>query len=427
MEVRILGPLEVGADGGAVAVSGAKLRALLAVLAVNANRPVSTERLALALWGEDAPPGTMKAVKVHVSRLRRALGDSDVLETTPAGYRLVVGPDELDAERFERAVAAGRAALAAGDAPRASELLRGALDLWRGAPLEEFAWAPFAPPEIRRLEELRLSALESRVEAELVAGRHAELVAELHRLTGEHPWRERLHAQLMLALYRSGRQGEALEVYRHAREVLVEQLGIEPGSELHRLHQAVLAHDAALDAPLATVTAPARPVSALPAPPNRTIGRARELRTIAERLRAGRGRVLTLTGPGGVGKTRLALESARAVQADFAGGAWFVSLAALERSRDVAGAIVSALNIVAVPGESPEDAVERFLAAKHLLLVVDNCEHLPAAAPFIGRLRCGRPGRHRAGHQSRALGRTRRTGLSRATARDARPGTAQRP
>src|SRR3954451_22627395 len=192
MEVRVLGPLEVHADGGAVAVSGAKLRALLAVLALHANRPVSTERLALALWGEDAQPGTRKAVTVQVSRLRRALGDIGVLETTPAGYRLVVGPDELDAERFERAVAAGPAALASGNALRASELLRGALDLWRGAPLHEFAWEQFAPPEIRRLEELRLSALESRVEAELVAGRHAELVAELQRLTGEHPWRERL-------------------------------------------------------------------------------------------------------------------------------------------------------------------------------------------------------------------------------------------
>ena len=244
---RILGPLEVRADGRAVELSGAKLRALLAVLALQANRPVSTERLALALWGEDAPPGAMKAVQVYVSRLRRALGDTDVLETTPAGYRLVVAPDELDAERFERA-AGGRSAGAGrgGRGARGRAAARGA-GLWRGAPLEEFAWAPFAPPEIQRLEELQLSAVESRVEAELAAGRHAELVAELQRLTGEHPWRERLHAQLMLALYRSGRQAEALEAYRHAREVLVEQLGIEPGPELHSVHQAVLAHDAALD------------------------------------------------------------------------------------------------------------------------------------------------------------------------------------
>ena len=392
MELRILGPLEARGDGRVLEISGAKRRALLAVLALQANRPVGVERLAVALWGEDAPRGAVKAVQVAVSRLRRALGDECVLETTPAGYRLVVGPDELDLERFERLLATGREALAAGDADHAGALLRGALALWRGPPLEEFAWAPFAPPEIRRLEELQLSALELRVEAELVAGRHAELVAELQRLTGEHPWRERLHAQLMLALYRSGRQGEALEAYRDARAVLVEQLGLEPGSELHRLHHAVLAHDAALDAPVATVTAPVRRAGGLPASPNRTIGRVRELRTIAEGLRAGRGRVLTLTGPGGVGKTRLALEAARAVEADFADGAWFVSLAALERSRDVAGAIVRVLNIVAIPGESPEEAVERFLAAKHLLLVVDNCEHMPAAAPFIGRLPAAGPG-----------------------------------
>ena len=184
-----------------------------------------------------------------------------------------------------------REALAAGAPTRAGGALREALALWRGPPLAEFAWVPFAPPEIARLEELRLGALEARVEADLAAGRHAELVGELQRLTAEHPWRERLHAQLMLALYRSGRQADALEAYRHAREVLVEQLGIEPGSELHDLHQAVLAHDAALDAPLATATAPARPAGALPAPPNRTIGRERELahdrRTAAGRRRCG--------------------------------------------------------------------------------------------------------------------------------------------
>ena len=427
MEFRILGPLDARGEGRSLEIAGAKRRALLVVLALQANRSVSVERLAVALWGEDAPPSAAKAIQVAVSRLRRALGNDGVLETTPAGYRLVVGPDELDLERFERGLAAGREALAAGDADRAAALLRGALALWRGPPLEEFAWAPFAPPEIRRLEELQLTALELRVEADLAAGRHAELVAELQRLTGEHPWRERLHAQLMLALYRSGRQGEALEAYGHAREVLVEQLGIEPGSELHRLHEAVLAQDSALDAPVATVTAPARRAGALPAPPNRTIGRARELGKIAEQLRAGRGRVLTLTGPGGVGKTRLALDAARAVQADFADGAWFVPLAAIERSRDVAGAIVSALNIVAVTGESPEEALERFLAAKHLLLVVDNLRTPAGGCADSRKAAGGRPRRHDARHQPRALGRSRRTGLSRATARDARPGDAQRP
>jgi DNA-binding SARP family transcriptional activator len=209
MEFGILGPLEVRADGCTVAVGGAKPRAVLAVLALHANRPVSAERLALALWGEDAPSGAVERVQVHVSRLRKALGDAQTLVTTPAGYRLVVGSDELDVERFEQQVAAGRRAPAAGRAERAADLLREAPALWRGAPLAEFAWAPFAPPEIERLEELQFAALELRVEAD-AAGRHAELVAELQRLTTRHPWRERLHAQLMLALYRSGRQVDAL-------------------------------------------------------------------------------------------------------------------------------------------------------------------------------------------------------------------------
>jgi len=382
MEFRILGPLEVRASGRAVEISGAKRRALLGVLVLEANRPVSTQRLALALWGPDAPPSAIKAVQVQVSRLRRALGETGVLETTPAGYRLLVGAGELDLERFERALAAGRRALAAGDFDRAAELLQGALRLWRRAPLEEFAWAPFAAPEIRRLEELRLIAVESRVEAELAAGRHAELVAELQRLTGEHPWRERLHAQLMLALYRSGRQADALAAYRQARAVMVGQLGIEPGAELHDIHEAVLAHDATLDAP----TPALRRASALPAAPNRTIGRAADIGLLSARLRADETRLIPLTGPVGVGKTRLALDAARAVAADFADGTAFVSLAAVKRPADVAAAIIGALGIFPLSGESDEQAVERVLAAKHVLLVVDNCEHLLAAAPFLARL-----------------------------------------
>ena len=252
--------MRYSADGRAVALGGAKPRALLALLALHANQPVSAERVAVALWGEDVPPSAVKTVQVYVARLRKALGDPGVLATTPAGYRLRVRPGELDAERFERLVADGRRSLAEGRAERAAAELRQALELWRGPPLAELAATPFAPAEIARLEEQQLGAVEVRVEADLAAGRHAELVAELGQLTREHPWRERLHAQLMLALYRAGRQADALEAYRHAREVLVDELGIEPGAELHDLHEAILAQDPGLErspAPVADAAASA--------------------------------------------------------------------------------------------------------------------------------------------------------------------------
>src|SRR4051794_27310663 len=295
MEFGILGPLEVRVDGRTVAFGGARPRAVFAVLALNANQPVSAERLAVALWGEDVPPSAIKTVQVYVARLRKALEDPDVLVTTPAGYCLRVGPGELDAERFERQVADGREALAAGGAEHAAAQLREALGWWRGPPLAELAATPFAPAEIARLEEQHLAALELRVEADLVVGRHAELIGELQQLTSAHAWRERLHAQLMLALYRSGRQADALEAYRHAREVLVEQLGVEPGAELRDLHEAILAHDPALDGRPARGGRPSGERDrALPAPPNRTIGRERELRAAAALLRDPATRLLTL-------------------------------------------------------------------------------------------------------------------------------------
>src|SRR4051794_18713288 len=188
MEFRLLGPLEVRDDRGTVALRGAKPRAVLAVLLLNANRPVSAERLAAALWGDDVQPDAVRTVRVYVSRLRAALGDPGVVVTTPAGYRLDVGFEQFDLGRFEHEVGAARGALAAAEPERASKLLRAALALWRGSPLAEFACAPFAVAEIGRLEELRMAVVELRMEAELAAGRDAELVAELQRLTSEHPW-----------------------------------------------------------------------------------------------------------------------------------------------------------------------------------------------------------------------------------------------
>lgn len=249
MEFRILGPLEVLRDDGAVGVGGARPRALLAVLLLHANRAVSAGTLAGVLWGEDAAPTMVKAVQVHISRLRKALGDSDVLVTTPAGYLLRVRPGELDADRFQRLMADGRRRLAAGRSEAASATLREALSLWRGPPLAELESVQFARAEIGRLEEQRLIALEARLEADIAAGRHVDVVGELQQLVAEHPLREHLHALRMLALYRAGRQADALEAYRQTRALLVDELGIEPGPALHDLHQAMLIQDPTLAPP----------------------------------------------------------------------------------------------------------------------------------------------------------------------------------
>ena len=233
MDFRILGPVEASANGEPIALGGPKQRALLAILLLNADRVVSSDRLIEALWAGEPPGAARHAVEVNVSRLRKALGTGvSALVTRAPGYVLEIEPEALDLQRFERLLAEGRRARAAGDAELAARALRDAQDQWRGRPLADLEFEPFARAEIERLHELQLVALEERVEADLALGQSGELVAELTRLTREHPWRERLHAQLMLALYRSGRQADALEAYRQAREVLVAQLGIEPGAEL---------------------------------------------------------------------------------------------------------------------------------------------------------------------------------------------------
>src|ERR687895_2585638 len=247
VDFRILGPIEARADGRPVAVAGARQRALLAVLLLHAGEPVSRERVIADLWGERPPGGAVKTVAAVVSRLRRALGgEAGRLASSAAGYRLRVEPDELDLGRFERLCAEGRRALAAERHERAAARLRAAFAEWRGPPLADVSFEPFAPPEVARLEDLRAAAVEDRVEADLAIGRGAELVAELEGLVAAEPLRERLRGQLMLALYRAGRQGEALDAYRDVVRTLDSELGLRPGPELERLQQAILAHDPAL-------------------------------------------------------------------------------------------------------------------------------------------------------------------------------------
>jgi DNA-binding SARP family transcriptional activator len=242
MEFRLLGPLEASEREEPRALGGAKQRALLAVLLLNANQAVSVDRLMDELWGDQPPATATKSIQVYVSRLRRQLGDGRLL-TRPPGYLLQVDPSELDLARFEQLLTQ-----ASEEAPRdAAETLREALAFWRGPALADLAYERFAQPHIVRLEELRLTALESRIEADLASGRHAELVGELEALVAEHPLRERLRGHLMLALYRSGRQAEALQAYRAARLELSEELGLEPGEDLRRLERAILQQDPSLD------------------------------------------------------------------------------------------------------------------------------------------------------------------------------------
>jgi DNA-binding SARP family transcriptional activator len=296
------------------------------MLLLHPNEPVSAERLAIALFGEDTAAASPKRVQVHVSRLRKALGE-DILTTTPAGYRLRVNPGELDAERFDELVKRGRSALTAGQPQEAAALLREAEHMWRGPPLADLADEPFAPTEIARLEEQQLAALEARVEADAAAGRHAELVSELRRLVAEHPTREGLVAQLMLALYRCGRQAEALDAYQDARNKLAGDLGVEPGPELRALQDAILHQDPSLKPDRALAPLPAELASAALPP---LVGRAAELSWLLERWEDAvthGGTVIALTGEAGIGKTRLAAELAEEVHRRgacvlYAAGGW---------------------------------------------------------------------------------------------------------
>jgi predicted ATPase/DNA-binding SARP family transcriptional activator len=606
MEFRILGPLEVLDEGRRLALGGSKPRALLALLLLHSGETLGAERLIDELWG-GRPPA--KSLRVHVSRLRRALTAGrgahwGELVTRGHGYALVLDPERLDAHRFERLVAEGRSELAAGRAQRAASALEEALSLWRGRPLDDLAYEPFAQHEIARLDDLHVAALEQLVDARLGLGRHGEVVAQLERLIAEHPYRERLRVQLMLALYRSDRQADALQAYQDARRALVEELGIEPGERLRELERAILAQDpalaapaavsatgddgdassppaelpsgvvtflltdiegssglwevdaaamaaalelhdeliadtvnthggrllkakgegdatlavfrrasdavacavelqrallhaswpggldlrvrmavhtgeaheragdyfgpalnraarlrglgrggatvmsqasaeivrerlppevqlvelgprelrglsrpenvfelrpishavlageSALDAPRRTVTAASDALSELPAPPpsgvpgplTRTIGREAERSAVTELLGRGETRLVTLTGPGGVGKTRLATEIATVVGTGRRDGWRFVSLASLQAAEHVETTLAGAFEVLVGEGERPREALARWLAPRDLLLVIDNFEHVLTAAQLVSELLDAAPG-----------------------------------
>jgi DNA-binding SARP family transcriptional activator len=314
MDFRILGSLDALDEGRVVMLGGGKQRALLALFLLHANEPLSTDRLIDELWGERPPATAAKTIQVYVSRLRKALagagdeGSAGAIVTRERGYELELDPERLDAHRFERLVAEGRNEFAAGRPEGAAQALEEAVSLWRGSPLADLAYEPFAQPAIARLDDLRVAALEQLIEAKLALGAHAEVVGQLEALIAEHPFRERLRAQLMLALYRSDRQAEALQAYQDARRTLVEELGIEPGERLRELERAILAQDPGLHL---VAQEPAAAGPALESPRGAFVGREHELAELVGGLDdavAGCGRLFLLVGEPGIGKSRLAEE-----------------------------------------------------------------------------------------------------------------------
>jgi WD40 repeat protein/DNA-binding SARP family transcriptional activator len=373
--------VEAAVDDHAVAIGAGKPRALLAMLALSEGSPVSSEALIDGLWGETPPATAPKMVQVYVSQLRKVLGGSGngaEIVTRGRGYELRLGEGELDVRRFERLLAQG--------------LPREALGLWRGPPLDDVASEPFAALEIRRLEELRLAAVEMAIDQDLAAGRHAEVVGELEALVAQEPLRERLHAQRMLALYRSGRQAEALEAYRRARDALVDAIGVEPGPDLRRLHEAILRQDSALDLP-ADEPCELPPELEAGTPLH---GREAELDALREHWRgakAGDGAELLLTGGRGMGKTRLVAELAADVQRDgaqvlYASGAGSPGAArrVIEQARSTRRpALLVVDDVDRAPGEVTAE-LERVAVGDRPLLVLATARDAPGATITLGPL-----------------------------------------
>lgn len=367
LEFRVLGPVQALRYGIAVPLGGPRQRGLLALLLLEPGRAVEADRLVDELWHGDPPDGASTSLRAYLSKLRTVLGAGAPVTRSAAGYSLDIRPDQVDAVRFERLTREGQDALARGAARGAAERLREALALWHG-----HAFAGVDPEgalrvEADRLDQLRLLALEERIEADLALGRSAALIDELERLVGQHPYRERLWRHLMLALYRAERQSDALATYRRAHTRLDEDLGLEPGEELQRLEQMILRHEVPR-------VGPSEQPHNLPAPITSFVGREAELADV-ERL-LGEARLVTLTGVGGAGKTRLALEAAARAIPDSPDGVFFVDFSALAEPALVPGQVAATLD-VRVQSDAPiSELLAAQLRSTDLVLVLDNCEHL---------------------------------------------------
>lgn len=374
MRFGVLGPLTARTDSGEpVTIPAGQVRAVLAVLLVHRGRPVSADRLIEVLWPRRVPRDAVAALQVKVSQLRGALAAAEpdaraLVVSGFAGYSLDVPADAVDAGRFEDMLAR-----ISPDPRRYTHTLTTALELWRGPAFAEFADAEFAQVEIARLDELRLSAVESRAEALLELGEYAALVGELAPLVAEHPLRERLRAAHLWALYRAGRQSDALAGFTDLRTRLRTELGVDPSPEIVAVHRAILAQDPLLTPRSATATN-------LPGQLTELIGRAEAARDV--RTLAGAHRLVTLVGPGGVGKTRLAIEAARTLLTEHPDGAWFVELAGIEATSAARATIVDTVHAVLGIRDdvrSPAGPIDPLISAlrgKRVLLVLDNCEHL---------------------------------------------------
>lgn len=388
LAVRVLGPLEVLLDGQPVALGGPKQRELFAHLVRHANRSRSVDALVDDLWSDDPPGQPVRSVQVYVSALRKALGaHGGALRAVAGGYRLDLTPDQLDAARFEDLVREGGSALEGGDPARAAVVLDEALALWRG-PAYGGRGEGTLRIEAARLDERRLAAQEWRIEADLALGRHRDVLGEVEALADAHPYRERLQAQLMLGYYRAGRPADALARYERVRRMLIDDLGIDPGADLTHLHTAILRQEPSLSVEPAEL----RGRRHLPAPATAFVGRTAEIAATVRLLAAGEVRLLTLTGPGGIGKTRLALRAAHHLAYAFPDGVFFVGLAPLADPDLVVSTIAHALGVEETPASSPLTAVQDHLGERHTLLVCDNFEHVDAAAPVISELLAAAPG-----------------------------------
>ncbi len=389
LQFGMLGPLQVSRGSELLRLGGERQRALLALMLVHANELVTVEQLVEALFGGQRSDGAANAVRVAVSRLRRLLeyDESGVLATRPGGYVLVVEPEQLDVARFERLLEDGRGLLSAGDAVSAAARLREALSLCRGVPLADLALVEALQVEIRRLEELRLLAVMERVDADLALGSGVELVAELEPLIASNPLVDRLRGQLMRALYRAGRQTDALAVYREFGDLLRGELGLEPGPALRELQRLILRQDGSLEAAAAVVST--RPVGKLPVPATPFLGRVREQEEVTALLWRADTRLLTLTGAGGSGKTRLALRIAQAHARDYSGGVWFVEFSSITDPDLIAPTICQTLELADQPGVTPARRLQEWLQERSTLLVLDNLEQLAASSAILGELLAG--------------------------------------